>query len=144
MQIGDAHLIWTLYQPRLAAQLGTILALLALGLATMGIYSVMIYSVNQRTREIGIRMALGGQVSDVLRLVLKQGLHLIAIGVGIGTAVALLVGRLMSGLLFGVSPADPPTLLASVAVLVVVTLLATAFPARRAARVDPLVALRHD
>ena len=144
VQIGDAHLIWTLYEPRLAAQLGTILALLALGLATMGIYSVMIYSVNQRAREIGIRMALGGQVSDVLRLVLKQGLHLIAIGVGIGTAVALLVGRLMSGLLFGVSPADPPTLLASVAVLVVVTLLATAFPARRAAQVDPLVALRHD
>ena len=142
--IGEEHLLGSLYPPRLAAQLGTILALLALGLASMGIYSVMVYSVNQRTKEIGIRMALGGQVRDVLSLVMKQGLQLMTIGVGLGMLVALVVGRLVRGFLFGVGAADPVTLLASVAVMVVVALLATALPARRAARVDPLVALRHE
>jgi predicted permease len=141
---AKAHLVFSLQAPRMAAGLGAVLALLALGLATMGIYSVMTYTVSQRTREIGIRMALGGRVGDVLRLVLRQGLSLIVAGVVAGSIAAWGVTRLVARFLYGVSASDPLTFLATASLLVLVALLATLVPARRAARVDPMIAFRHE
>jgi putative ABC transport system permease protein len=142
LRVGDGQLAMALYAPRLAAELGSLLGLLALVLATMGIYSVMTYAVSQRTREIGIRVALGGQVRDVVRLVLGQGLSLIATGVVVGAVGVLIGARVLRGLLFGVGVADPLALAGAVVLLVTVGVLATLIPARRAARVDPVVALR--
>ena len=104
----------------------------------------MSYSVSQRAQEIGIRMALGAQATDVLLLVLKQGMALAAAGAVLGVTLALLLGRIVSTLLFGVSGRDPLTLASVSAVLTFVALLACYLPARRAARVDPLVALRDE
>jgi len=143
-QLGRGHLSFLLHTPRLAAELGAVLALLALALATLGIYSVMTYAVSQRTKEIGIRMALGGQVGDVLALVMKQGLGITAAGVLVGAVGAVLVGRLVGSFLYGVSGSDPLTFVVTVAILMTVALLATLLPARRAARVSPMVAIRYD
>jgi predicted permease len=143
-QLGRGHLSPMLHTPRLAAELGAVLALLALALATLGIYSVMTYAVSQRTKEIGIRMALGGQVGDVLALVMKQGLGITAAGVLVGAVGAVLVGRLVGSFLYGVSGSDPLTFVATTAILMTVALLATLLPARRAARVSPMVAIRYD
>jgi predicted permease len=120
-----------------------IFALLALTLAAVGIYGVISYDVAQRTREIGIRMALGADRRDVLRLVLRKGITLALIGVAIGVGVSVSLMRLMTALLYGVKPADPETLTAVSIVLVAVALLACYIPARRATKVDPVVALRH-
>jgi predicted permease len=139
---GQQHLALSLLEPRLAAQLGSILGVLALLLAALGIFTVMTYTVSQRTREIGIRMALGGQAGDILRLVLRQGMGLVAAGAAVGALIALAVGSLVSRFLYGVSPADPLTLAAAVLLLALVALLAIAIPVRRATRVDPMVALR--
>jgi putative ABC transport system permease protein len=114
----------------------------ALLLAAIGIYGVIAYGVTQRTQEIGIRMALGAQRGDVLRMVVKQALQLAAGGIVIGGACALLLTRLMEGLLFQVTPGDPVTLIVVSAVLAAVALLASYIPGRRATRVDPVVALR--
>jgi putative ABC transport system permease protein len=120
-----------------------IFAGLALVLAAVGIYGVMSYSVAQRTREIGIRMALGAQRSDVMRMTIGHGLRLVLTGVAIGLAGAFVLTRVMSTLLFGVSPTDPLTFISISTVLVSVALLASYVPALRATRVDPMFALRY-
>jgi predicted permease len=122
----------------------TIAGGMALFLGIVGLYGVIAYSVSQRTREIGIRMALGAGKSDVLKLVISQGIKLVSIGVAIGLAGALSLTHFLSGLLYGVKPGDPPTLVAVSALLIAVALLASYLPARQAARVDPVEALRHD
>jgi putative ABC transport system permease protein len=131
-------------QPRLNMLLMGLFGGLALILAAVGIYGLLSYAVTERTREIGTRMALGAQVSDVLRLVLKQGMTLALIGEVIGLIGAFALTRVIRGLLFGVAPTDATTFIAVAAVLTSVALLACYFPARRAAKVDPLVALRHE
>jgi putative ABC transport system permease protein len=129
---------------RFSTLLFGVFAAVALVLAAVGIYGVMSYSMAQRTREIGIRMALGAQRRDVLRLAVGQGLRLVAVGVAVGLAGALTLSRVMSGLLYGISATDPATLVTISLILVAVALLASYIPARRAAKVDPLIALRYE
>ncbi|HET9994451.1 MAG TPA: ABC transporter permease [Candidatus Acidoferrum sp.] len=133
-----------LWPSRMGAALLGLFGLLALVLASIGIYGVLSYSVSQRTSEIGIRMALGAQSKQVLALVLKQGMLLAVIGAVLGVVVALPVARLASTLLYGVSPTDPLTYISITLLLITVALLACYIPARRATRVDPLVALRYE
>jgi putative ABC transport system permease protein len=131
-----------------SARFNTLLLGLFAGLATLlaavGIFGVMNYSVALRTREIGIRMALGAQPNRVLMLVLRQGLILTLIGIGIGLAGTLVLTRVMSSLLFGVETTDPATLAVIVLLLLAVSLIACFIPARRATRIDPMQALRYE
>lgn len=134
----------TIWQSRVWGLLFGIFSAIALVLATAGIYGVMAYFVTQRTREIGVRIALGAQWRDVLKLILKNGMLLVTLGLIIGLAGALTLTRLMTSLLFEVSPTDPITFVAVAVCVILAALLACYIPARRAIKVDPLIALRYE
>jgi len=140
----DSLLSESVATPRFRTLLLGLFAALALILATVGIYGVMSYSVIQGTHEIGIRMALGANVTDVLQLILKNGMRLALAGVAIGLVGAFALTRLMSTLLFGVEPTDAMTFTIVSAGLIGIALFACYLPARRATKVDPLVALRYE
>jgi predicted permease len=131
-----------LFQARMGVGLLSVFGLLALGLASIGLYGILAYSVNQRKREIGLRMALGATRASVLRLILQEGLSLVLTGVLIGFGAALMIGRLLSGMLYGVGASDPISVAGAALTMSTVALLACYLPARWASRVDPLVALR--
>jgi predicted permease len=140
----DEHMRLSLFPLRTGAWVAGGFALIALTLAALGLYGVMAYSVSQRTREIGIRMALGARRKDVLGLVLKQGMRLALVGLCIGLAGALAATRLMSAVLYGVSPTDAVTFALVSSLLAAAVLMACFIPARRATKVDPMVALRYE
>jgi len=140
----DAVVASALAERRFTMLLLGLFAATALALSAIGIYGVMAYFVSQRTREIGIRMALGASPGDVVRMVLEQGVRLAAAGVVAGIAGALAITRVISTLLYGIGPRDPGTLVALSAALTVVALVACYVPARRATRVDPMSALRNE
>ncbi|MGC2090178.1 MAG: ABC transporter permease [Candidatus Acidiferrales bacterium] len=133
-----------LVQERLFARLSGFFGLLALALATIGLYGTMAYAVSRKTREIGIRMALGAEPSHVMRMVVVGGIRLAGIGAAIGIVGALSTARLARSVIFGVTPNDPLTLIGAAVVLMLVAMLACYIPARRAMRVDPMVALRYE
>jgi putative ABC transport system permease protein len=151
----DAHLTFslrtlrenvraTMWPATVGALLGTLLGSLALALAAVGLFGVMTYAVNERTRELGIRMALGASASAVLGLVLRQALRLVAAGLAIGFVTAGAFARTLSGFLFGLSPWDPPAFVGCAVLFIGVALVATYLPVRRALRVDPMAALRYE
>jgi ABC-type antimicrobial peptide transport system permease subunit len=124
--------------------LSSFFGLLALALVSIGLYGVMSYTVARRTHEIGIRMALGAQSGNVLRMVMGESLLLVLIGSVMGLAAALATTRLIAGMLFDVTPSDPLTIALATLLLLAVSALAGWLPARRAARVDPIIALRQE
>ena len=131
-------------QERFQALLLGLFAALALVLACVGLYGVISYSVAQRTHEIGVRMALGAQPRDVLRLVIRQGMSLTIVGLVVGIAVGAMATRVLSDMLFGVTARDPLTFMGVPVLLLLVAFLACYIPARSATRIDPLVALRYE
>jgi putative ABC transport system permease protein len=138
----DQYLGVAVAQPKFSALLLSLFAGLALLLTAIGLYGVMAYAVVQRAQEIGIRIALGAQTGDVLKMVLRQGLKLTTLGLAIGLAAAYALTRYMQSLLFGVKATDPSTFAAIALLLIAVALMACWIPAKRATKVDPMVALR--
>ncbi len=134
----------SLTSERFQTTLLTLFGGLGLLIVIVGVYGVISYFVAQRTHEIGVRMALGATQTSVLRLVLRQGALLAVAGVAIGVAASLALARVLRGLLYGIAPSDPATLVGITALLMIVVLAASWIPARRATRVDPLIALRHE
>jgi len=141
-QTLDAQVAATLLPARLGAVGVSVVGVVAMALAAIGLYGVIAYAVARRSREIGIRMALGAQPSAVVALVLRQGLGLTAAGLGVGTVIALGAATALSRALYGISVVDPMAWGATIAILVTVAALANALPARRAAVIDPSTALR--
>jgi putative ABC transport system permease protein len=141
-RLFDEFLADSVAEPRFNSLLLTLFAVVALLLTAIGLYGVVAYAVTQRTPEIGVRMALGAQTRDVMRLFLQQGMALVTCGVALGVLGAFGLTRVMSSLLFGVKPTDPLTFVGTVLLLAFVALLACWIPARRATKVDPLIALR--
>src|SRR5262249_55484284 len=137
----QARALWV---SRLWGRMLGVIAAFALSLAALGVYGVVSYAVSQRTHELGVRLAVGAARGDVVRLVLGQGLRLALLAAALGLVGALAMSRVLSGLLYGVDPLDPATLVAAAALLGLVALFASYLPARRATRVDPLVALRSE
>lgn len=133
-----------LVRERFMAQLGSAFSMFALLLACLGLYGVMSYAVARRTSEIGIRMALGARSIDVIRLVMREVLLLVVIGAAVGLAAAAGATRLFSGLLYGLTPTDPLTIALSTLLLAGVAAVAGYLPARRAARIEPMIALRQE
>jgi predicted permease len=142
IRTGQQVVDGSLFQARIGVALLSVFGVLALGLASIGLYGILAYAVHQRQREIGLRMALGASQPSVLRMIVKQGMSLVAIGMAIGFGAALLVGRLLSRMLFGVGAGDLVSLAVAALVMGAVALVACYLPARWATRVDPLVALR--
>jgi putative ABC transport system permease protein len=142
LRMVDTMMAETVARPRAASLLGASFALLALLVAAAGIYGVVGYAVQTRTREIGIRTALGASGPQLVKMVMGQSTRLITVGLGVGCVAAILAGRVMSGLLFGVRWWDPASLLAAPALLGAVAAVAAWLPARRAVRIDPKEALR--
>jgi putative ABC transport system permease protein len=140
----DQYMASSVAEPKFSALLLGLFAGLALILSCIGLYGVMSYVVAQRTRELGIRMALGAQTRDVLKLVVRQGMGLTLLGASIGGVVAVTATRMMKSWLFGVSPTDPLTFVVAALLLTIVALLSCWIPARRAAKVDPIIALRFE
>jgi ABC-type antimicrobial peptide transport system permease subunit len=140
----EQHIDQLLLQERLVARLSSLFGLAALLLASIGLYGLLSHEVTRGTREIGIRVALGAPTGQVLRRVVRHGVALAAVGIGIGLAASLAVTRLLGAMLYDVKPGDPVTLIAVTLLLMLVALAACYIPARRATRVDPLVALRHE
>jgi putative ABC transport system permease protein len=140
----DEQVSGTVASQRFAMILLSIFAALALVLSAIGVYGVISYLVSQRTREIGVRVALGAQRSDVLRLILGDGARLTFLGAAIGLAASLGLTRLLAKMLFGVRASDPVTLIVVTVILSAVAFLACYIPALRATRVDPMVALRYE
>ena len=140
----DQHKTYALWAPNMAASLSLAFGLVAILLSAVGLYSVMAYVVSQRTREVGIRMALGADRSDVMKMITRQGMRLAAVGVGIGLLLSLALAQVLSSLLIGVSGYDVSTFILVPTLLAVVALIACYLPARRATKVDPLVALRYE
>ncbi|MEZ0332722.1 MAG: ABC transporter permease [Gemmatimonadales bacterium] len=144
LETMQGRVLDSLAQSRFSTMLLTVFGAIALLLAALGVYGVISYGVAQRTQEIGIRMALGARHADVLSLVVRHGAALAAVGLAVGLAGALALSGLLGSLLFRVSPTDPPTFATGMIVLTAVAVLAAALPARRAARTDPMVALRSE
>jgi predicted permease len=140
----DQHKTFALWAPNMAASFSLAFGVVAILLSAVGLYSVMAYIVSQRTREVGIRMALGANRADVMKLITRQGMRLAAVGVGIGLALSLALAKVLSSLLIGVSGYDVTTFILVPTLLGAVALLACYLPARRATKVDPLVALRYE
>jgi putative ABC transport system permease protein len=144
VQTMEARVSASVAQPRFTAVLLLSFALVALALGAVGVYGVIAYAVSRRTREIGVRMALGAHGGDVLRMVVRQGAVLAAAGIAVGLVGAFAATRALRGMLYGIAPLDPATFVAVPLALAAVALLASYLPARRAARVDPMVALRSE
>jgi len=140
----DSYIAQSVWGNRFNSVLFGVLAAVALILASIGIYGVINYSVSQRTHEIGIRMALGAESGNVLGLIVRQGAKLAAIGIFIGIPLAYGLTKLMASILYGVNPGDPVTFAVTCAILGSVAILASYLPARKAAKVDPMVALRYE
>ena len=139
--LKDGLAVWFIGRTLLASVVGT-LGVLGLLLASLGLYGVVAYQVSRRTKEIGIRIALGAERPTIIRLVVRQGLLLVLIGTGLGLGLAVATTRLIARLLFGISPLDPAAIIGVAVLLIGVALVACYLPARRATRVDPMVALR--
>ena len=129
---------------RTGARMFAIFGVIALLLATVGLYGVRAYNVARRTREIGIRMALGAAAADAQKLVLREGLILTAIGLGLGLAISLVLGKVLASMLYRVSGLDPLVFSVAPLLLAAVSLVACYLPARKAARIDPMIALRYE